>query len=99
MIEFRFARHHLTGLAVITTPDPTKYIKLGGNSTGHCPKSENPNEEKKFNAMYQNPFTYPSELPLSFTNLFIHTDALNIQQDEMSHELQAPNSDHRRKKQ
>lgn len=47
MIEFRFTRHHLAGLAVITTPDPTKHIKLRGNSTGHCPEPENPIKRKK----------------------------------------------------
>lgn len=47
MIEFRFTRHHLAGLAVITTPDPTKHIKLRGNSTGHCPEPENPIKGKK----------------------------------------------------
>lgn len=47
MIKLRFTRHHLAGLAVITTPDPTKHIKLRGNSTGHCPKPKNPIMKRK----------------------------------------------------
>lgn len=73
MIKFRFACHHLAGLTVITTPDPTKYIKLRGNSAGHCPKSANPNKKggkKKTQPKdISKPFN-PSEFSHFFTYMY-----------------------------